>query len=702
MESLKKNIGSKVFACILFIILYIIFAGMLWTPIPTYEYQPQKINLIKRMTVKDILKTNQCSYTKNGTIKVKDKTDPYIIFNKIPSKASYIIIRASKINDNETFEVYYDTGKGYNEQQHVKAQSNKKNEYYVSLPQKKIRNIRFDLNQTYKFNGLELYSGIPDVVEKHDSMKRLVLAFLITLIIWLLICFVTKKYNFVQVFLRYWEIKKHTLLIISLLIFIASIVGLIFVYVFSANHNNYYKMFAVILTINITVFVYLAFQKSAKLEHLTSFSILAVGVLMILMKPYGHIGWDIDSHYKYALAASYIGETRFTQADLDICNNSTHFVDEVKNYKQLAKKISYAESTDNNYVYSEKCSTTIAHVPYGLMIAVLRLLGCNVVIIYILGRLPSVFIYSICVYFGMRKLNSGKMIYASIAMTPTVIFMAADYSYDYWVIAFSMLGVAYFVSALQQNDRKISTKDTYIMSFAIAISCIPKQIYLPLCIIPFLMPWDRIENKKRYYRICVLALLIILLLFAYRAFFEVTGTGDLRGGAVNPRQQILYIISNPMQYTKTLIEFLRGYFPPINVDGITLFAYLGHIRGGMMCCGIIFLASIFDKQGDCSKTYPVYLRFCIVVLSLGIVVMCATALYIAYTPVAENSILGCQPRYALPVFYPVVATLFGSGVKLQKFSVMRNETVCKLVSISAIAIYMLVLYMGVYDVILIK
>ncbi len=57
--------------------------------------------------------------------------------------------------------------------------------------------------------------------------------------------------------------------------------------------------------------------------------------------------------------------------------------------------------------------------------------------------------YALTVYFAIRKLKSGKMIMSVIALFPTNIVLASNYSYDPWVTGFSLLGTAYFVSEMQ-------------------------------------------------------------------------------------------------------------------------------------------------------------------------------------------------------------------------------------------------------------
>ena len=268
----------------------------------------------------------------------------------------------------------------------------------------------------------------------------------------------------------------------------------------------------------------------------------------------------------------------------------------------------------------------------------------------------------------MKRLHSGKMILAVVAMFPTSLFIASNYSYDTWVIGFVMIGMAYFVGNCQE-EGVVSTKDTVIMVIAFAIAIIPKQIYLAFLIIPFLMKRNKIENKKKYYSICSMAFVIMLFDLLLKTIFETSKGGDVRGGAgVNPTEQILYIIHNPVEYTRTLLNFLKDYLSIRNMNGfIDHFAYLG--IGTTAVAIIVFAFLVFttltDKREYDVKAYSKIVYIYDILMFFGTVVLIATSLYIAYTEVGSNTIAGCQSRYITPLIYPLFAVLGGSGIRLK-------------------------------------
>ena len=91
-----------------------------------------------------------------------------------------------------------------------------------------------------------------------------------------------------------------------------------------------------------------------------------------------------------------------------------------------------------------------------------------------------------------------------------------------------------------------------------------------------------------------------------KTIFETSKGGDVRGGAgVNPTEQILYIIHNPVEYTRTLLNFLKDYLSNSNMNGfIDHFAYLG--IGTTTVAIIVFAFLVFTTLTDKHKISIAY------------------------------------------------------------------------------------------------
>ncbi len=89
----------------------------------------------------------------------------------------------------------------------------------------------------------------------------------------------------------------------------------------------------------------------------------------------------------------------------------------------------------------------------------------------------------------------------------------------------------------------------------------------------------------------------IFTLFIIRSLSTVSGAGDLRGGAVNPSEQIAYIFENPIEYAIKLLKFVVGYISPLNANkSINFFSYLGNSGSPVVFLLLLSFCVITDKS----------------------------------------------------------------------------------------------------------
>ena len=89
---------------------------------------------------------------------------------------------------------------------------------------------------------------------------------------------------------------------------------------------------------------------------------------------------------------------------------------------------------------------------------------------------------------------------------------------------------------------------------------------------------------------------------------------------------------------------------------------------------VLLFAMLTGKNGEAQKIHW-WIRILAVLLYLGMAALMSTALYIDFTPLKSDVILGCQPRYIVPLLAPVGLTLFGRGIKICKNKAIYNYAI---------------------------
>lgn len=433
--------------------------------------------------------------------------------------------------------------------------------------------------------------------------------------------------------------------------------------------------------------VYALFVNRKKLSDKPENAILAillsVGTLIILSQPAGHICWDLDSHYPLALENSYVKVANYSQADLGVKDNT--MVSTTVNTLQQSESAKEALNlVGEETVLQAPARFKITHLPAGVAIAVARMFGANFYTRYMFGQFANLLLYSIICFFAIKKLKTGKMVAATIALFPTNIFIACNYSYDHWVTAFVLLGTCYFVSECEQSEKPITIWETVVMCGAFAIGSLPKQIYILLMALPLFInkKWEDKKAKRNYYLILIACFVAVFAMLVMRSMGAVSAeaSGDTRGGEVNPSEQLRFILSAPLEYAKILFKFLFEYLSIGNMKNyISNLAYLGIGKTAFVFEIVLLFTMLTGKNGQ-KNHCGWWIRVLSFLMYVGVAALTATALYIDFTPLKSGVILGCQARYIIPLLAPVCLTLFGSGIRTFKNRAVYNGAILVVLS----------------------
>ncbi len=449
------------------------------------------------------------------------------------------------------------------------------------------------------------------------------------------------------------------------------------------NHFNMasFGTFAII-TVSVFIFIFERKNLSIKPERAVALLILAAGFLIIFTEPFSHNSSDEDSHYYLAVQNSFYDEAYLSTSDYNVKYTIGFSIAGAHALEPSMEKVSVMNANDQVATYAKQVSGSLPHRAAGAFIAVARLFGASFWEKFIIGQLAMLFIYSATVYFAIRKLKSGKMIMSIIAFFPTTLVLASNYSYDPWVTGFSMLGTAYFISEIEQPEKKISLWETIVMCSAFVLAALPKQVYVFLMVLPLFMfkKWSTKTEKRKYYFVLLAFFVFMFTLFLLRSFSSVTGGGDVRGGNVDSMGQFEYILTNPFEYAKTLIKFLAGYLSPLNAGKyMTFFSYLGDGGSAIIFMTALGFCSVTDKNQINRFEKKNIIRIVVLVVDFALVCMMATALYISFTPVASTTINGCNARYLIPLIAPLALTITNPGFKIVKNSGVYNFVVLAVV-----------------------
>lgn len=411
-----------------------------------------------------------------------------------------------------------------------------------------------------------------------------------------------------------------------------------------------------------------------RVEVVFAAAALIMGLTYIMVSPrHLLVTWDDETHYLRSVSlADVLDNTKFNAEGLFYDSQpATYMYTQGELTKEEFDAIlnnveyEYGQKHTDNRFGSEVGKEFVAYIPAAVGIIMGKALRLSFFQTFLLSKIVILCTYVMLMYFAIKKLKNGKVLLAVIGLSTTTMFMASTMSYDYWVIGFTTLGYSFFISELQNRDKKLEYGNMIMMNVCFLLGIAPKAIYFVIMFVLLFMPLDKFKDKKQrkiYYGIIIGTAVFLMMTFLLPMLINSPGTGDSRGGAdVNSTEQIKYILSNPVEYSSTLLNFLKDY---LNLDYASEFissmAYMGYGTGTAITLMLIAALMYIDRGEE--KVRMPYVRVAYFFSAAVCVVLVATALYISFTAVGADYVAGCQPRYLLPILFPTAYFIGVDGI----------------------------------------
>lgn len=442
------------------------------------------------------------------------------------------------------------------------------------------------------------------------------------------------------------------------------------------NTGNFseYRMLFVTITSFFIITIFVCWKRKYVISLETAFLTITilVGGLSVAALPNHKVGCDEEIHFgrsyywgetvmgKETITAPYgieeLYNVRLSNWPYDLAKSEQEKKQEDaywNNVSDYLQKNSLKENWKEDTNYSFQMST-VAYIFQFLFIRLGMLLRLPFVYVYMMGRFSNVILYAILGYLAIRHMTAGKRILFIFALMPTAMMSTMTYTYDTWVNGFSFLGMAYMLEMWMESEKKIEWKEFAISIGAFVLASMPKAIYIPFILIMLLIPKNRFRNKREMYvmkGLVIAAFLIMLSSFIWPAVGSSNVEGDNRGGDTSVSGQLSYILCHPWFYTKLLLGSIWKTLYPYTI-GTEGLAQMGHFEN-FANVYLIDIALVYAVATDCKKDentgMKLWHKLCVAIVSIGVMCLIWTALYLSFTPVGLNQINGVQGRYYLPV-----------------------------------------------------
>ena len=489
------------------------------------------------------------------------------------------------------------------------------------------------------------------------------------------------------------NIKKYLLYVVKFLtvmlaaVMTAYIMARAGLYAFSGK----VVVLAALLSLLLSMIIFFYKEFSSHIEIMGFFAILIIGsVFAILVPPNVGVSWDDEVHFRSVVEISHMIDKTVSAADTTIIGDYKWVALQKMNYERTEQKIYselLTELTRSNYYTAPTGGLAakyvlIAYIPSAIGLIIGRGLDLPYYGMFVLGRWMNLLLLAILTYWSMKKLKSGKIVPLMIALIPTNIFLAASYTYDIWLTAWTMFGLCVFLGEWQRKDEKIQWWTPWLIGGAMCLGVMPKMVYFPLTFIALFMPAAKFHNNKEKWTYRGIILGAAMMPFAVAYMQNIVGNGlgqgDTRSGeAVDAAGQLQFMRNKPVKALMILLGFLKDYLNPLKqgAEYLTKMAYVGYtsVNSNIILFVLVVVAFISRETGE--ARFPWWTRAGVLVVYAGIGFIAAVSMYVVCNAVESNTVLWCQGRYLSPTLFPVlyVCTRFTFPARVK--NVLRESNI---------------------------
>lgn len=440
---------------------------------------------------------------------------------------------------------------------------------------------------------------------------------------------------------------------------------------------NKYRMLFVFL---ILIFMYLVFfERKAleKIEYYFAFFSVAIGMLLIVCGQPICNSWDEAFHFEKSYSLANGKNVEWSQAaaavsykSVPACNTKEEFAELRKAINEKGKGALFTESDETiGITYS-----TLAYLPMAVLIKLGLLLSLPFTKVFMLGKLGNLLFYTFIMFWAIRLAKQKKLFLACIAMMPTSVFLASSYTYDSCVFACVTLGCVLWCNEALYAENNYNIFNVTLAILLLSVGCLSKAVYIPLVLLMLLLPQFLSLGKKKWiiYGIGILVICgLVMLTFVLPVLTNtVAGNlsygGDARGGDTGTIRQLISMVQHPVTSVKLMISNIlqldnfrnlgtpeadNFFFGNLMFLNLAQFGVMPDKWAALLVPTFITVLFLEDRREKRVVGYTLWKRIVMLAILLCTVFLVWLALYLDFTPVGEETILGVQARYYLPLLY---------------------------------------------------
>jgi uncharacterized membrane protein len=381
--------------------------------------------------------------------------------------------------------------------------------------------------------------------------------------------------------------------------------------------------------------------------------------------------------------------------------NPIEFKTDVKYNVRIAKDVINVPLNQGDKTYYDISAAAsyspFGYVPQAIAILLSRLINAPPIIALYMARAAILCTWVVLGWLAIKLIPYKKVALFAILLFPMFIAQSISIGVD----AISIGAGAVFVAAiLRATQQKATSQRLGVILVVAALTMVmSKQIMIVLLPLIFLVKTDLFTTKLRgrVFKLSILALPAAMLALWTAAVSVTSLTTSQLVNHQNAPEQVRFLLEHPLHFGKVLFDtFFFGWGNSVVDSVVGIFGWVdtplseGFIALGFFALTVILTTSYPEKVVIRKST-----RWLFGILSLAYALGVCGAMYLLYSPVGFNIVVGVQGRYLLPILFILIPVFYGfAQIKKHKYImfVLSAVSIMFLVSVATIIFRYFVAY----------
>ncbi len=310
-----------------------------------------------------------------------------------------------------------------------------------------------------------------------------------------------------------------------------------------------------------------------------------------------------------------------------------------------------SEKTDFIVFANTALYSPLTYLPQVVGIVFARLFTQKVIFMIYAARLFNWFFALSISIWAIIKSPICKKIMMLTILLPMVMQEMVSCAPDGTGVAVALAIIA-FVFELRDTKRKMTGMDKAKMILLAVFISQYKIVYVPLCLLLFLIPYDCFGSKTNYRNwalglassVAALSILWLVVSSPYQHAFT-TYTFGTTG-----KEQVAFVLSHPIAYGKVIFQTIqnqaKAYYDQAVGMSMGYYDVYPDPRAILGFEILLPLVAVFEME---NKTINLAQRIVPLTVSILVTILVFTSLYVQFNTVGVQEITGVQGRYFLPL-----------------------------------------------------